>query len=359
MYIEFSYIDGLALPENKKLKLVEGIVLLERQNKECTMSGDYGSVNYRLYFTEEDEIDVFGGMLDFPMDTFNFPLLVEEELTADGGELTPEIEDFLTTLYKSVKQKPQRKKKLRPEKQLPIEKEEKPEPIQSETANKAVVSPSKKAKPEKKRISFHVSKKIVIGISVFFLCLLLGVLGMRFGPQLFAEQTPSYEELMKAGNFMEAGKIYTNRQDEIEQTLYEKALDKQTNQSKKNLDSFQSKYPTDFGAFDLAILGKNYTQALTLYAKNKKVFKQDTDRMTLVGYCYLKEDQPKEAKEVSKATRSVELEKYVYQYEQYVAQINEYEKQLEELKKDPVKNRDKIEKTLNDLFDAKEALVNL
>lgn len=360
MYIEFSYVDGLELPKNKKLKLVEGILLLERQNKECMMSGEMGSVNYELYFSEEDEIDVFGGMLDFPMDTFNFPLLVEQELTADGAKLTPEIEEFLTSLYKAVQQKrPRKKRKTTASKPMnesqaenePIVEQEK-ESIPSEATDEVEL-------PKKPRKKLRISKKAGIVVSVFFLCLLLGVLGVKFVPKLFADQTPSYEALLKEGKYLEAGKTYPSQQEEIEQTLYEQALEDQTTQSKKELELFQSKYPTTFGEFDLAILNKNYEEALQLYKKSEKSFKNDSDRMTLVGYCYLKKDKPKEAKEISRETKSVELEKYVYQYEQYIAQINEYEKQLTELKKDPVKNRDKIEKTLNDLFDTKEELVNL
>lgn len=360
MYIEFSYVDGLELPKNKKLKLVEGILLLDRQNKECTKSGEMGSVNYQLYFSEEDEIDVFGGMLDFPMDTFNFPLVVEQELTADGEGLTPEIEEFLSTLYKSVQQKrPRKKRKETVRKPIPEPPtlseptlEEIQEPIESEPVTEVPL-------PKKPRNRIRINKKVGIIVSVFFLCLLLGVLGVKFVPKLFADQTPSYEELLKEEKYLEAGKTFPSQQEEIEQTLYEKALEKQDTQTKKELELFQSKYPTTFGDFDLAILNKNYEQALQLYKKNEKSFKNDSDRMTLVGYCYLKKDQPKEAKEISRETQSVELEKYVYQYEQYVAQINEYEKQLDELKKDPVKNREKIEKMLNDLFDIKEELVNL
>lgn len=360
MYIEFSYIDGLELPIDKKLKLVEGLLLLERQNKECIKSGEMGSVNYQLYFSEEDEIDVFGGMLDFPMATFNFPLLVEQELTADGAKLTPEIEEFLTSLYKAVQQKrPRKKRKVsasKPRSELPMVHEPTRDPEEeipvSDTANDVQL-------PKKPRKKIRISKKAGIVVSVFFLCLLLSVLGLKFVPPLLAEQTPSFETLLKDGKYLEAGKTFPSQQEDIEQTLYEQALETQNTQAKKELALFQSKYPTTFGEFDLAILNKNYEEALQLYKKSEKEFNKDNDRMTLVGYCYLKKDLPKEAKEISIDTKSVELEKYVYQYEQYMAQINEYEKQLTELKKDPVKNRDAIEKTLNDLFDIKEELVNL
>lgn len=377
MLIDFIEIDGLELPNDRRLKLVDGVLLLERQNEELLSTGEIGYVVYQLYFDETEDV-VYSDSLDLPINSFNFTSEIKTSLTADGESLTPEMEDFLTTIYKELGQKRDRKRKRRPSKKQINEPEidhgttieETENEVLDELPTEVPSKPKKKKKNKPKKIkkekSFSLSqilsgklKTFLIAAAVFFLLAFLGFGAIKWLPSLFADRAPSYEELLKDEKYSEAARSYPDRKQEIEQHLYDKALDKQSTETEKELERFQEKFPTPFGDFDLAILNKNYDQALSLYKKKTKAFKDSKDRMTLVGYCYLKSDKPKEAKEISHELKSVELEKYVYKYEQLVAQIEEYEKRLEDLKKDPVKNRDKIEQTLNDLFDSKEELVNL
>lgn len=376
MLIDFKEIDGLNLPSDRKLKLVDGVLLLERQNDELLSSGELGYVFYQLYFEDTEDI-VYSDSMDLPIESFNFVSEIEQSLTADGEELTPEMEDFLTVIYKDLKQKRDRKKRKRiPKKIEPdVEKstnnisvEPEAEPVlniepQTEEVLKNVEKHPQITPVEEKKKTFHFFgrsiKFPVIVAAVIFLLVILGVGAVNWIPKLFADRVPTFEELIKEEKYFDAARSYPEEKEEIEQHLYDQAVDKQTTENAQKLESYQKKYPTRFGAFDLAILNKNYEEALALYEKKPDSFKNSKDRMTLVGYCYLKKDKPKEAKKISIEIQSVELEKYVYKYEQLIAQIEEYDKQLEDLKKDPVKNRDKIEETLNDLFDSKEELVNL
>lgn len=377
MLIDFKDIDGLELPDDRKLKLVDGVLLLERQNDEMLSSGELGFVVYQLYFSENEDI-VYSDSLDLPIQAFNFTSEIEKSLTADGESLTPEMEEFLTAIYKELSQKRERKRKKRQPKREKRDHEsiqniEEPEQIEeSISPQESVSKPSIKKKkfPKQKKnkekeprnISYGFGRKgkiSLIALAVFFLFIFLVFGAVKWLPNLFADRAPSYEELMKDEKYYDAARSYPEQKEDIEQRLYDKALDKKSTETEQDLESYQKKFPTKYGEFDLAILNKNYDKALSLYKEKPKTFRDSKDRMTLVGYCYLKKDRPKEAKEISVEIQSVELEKYVYKYEQLIAQIEEYDKQLEELKKDPVKNRDKIEETLNELFDSKEELVNL
>lgn len=374
MLIDFIEIDGLELPNDRKLKLVDGVLLLERQNDELLSSGELGFVVYQLYFAENEDV-VYSDSLDLPIDSFNFTSEIEKSLTAGGESLTPEMEQFLTVIYKELKQKKERKRKVRPQRKqtVVLDNAQTVEESPQETAHEpppekiAETKPKKVSKVKSPNNQFEVSHRFtgtkikipLIALAIIFLCICLGVGAMTVLPKLFADRAPSYEALIKDEKYFDAAKSFPDHREEIEQQLYEKALDKRSTETEQQLENYQEKYPTKYGEFDLAILNHNYDQALSLYKKKPKDFQDSKDRMTLVGYCYLKKNRPKEARDISLEIQSVELEKYVYKYEQLVAQIKEYEKQLEELKKDPVKNRDKIEKTLNDLFDSKEELVNL
>lgn len=204
----------------------------------------------------------------------------------------------------------------------------------------------------------YIPKKVVaigvVGICLVF-CIIIG--GQKVYQKL--NETPSYETLMEKKSYEEAAKNYPKKRRLIEQCLYDQAIEAKDYSSKEALRNYQKVYPSSFGAFDLAILNHNYEKALRIYEKEKKPFSDSDDRQVLAGYCYLKVAKRTQANKLAEELKSVELEKYVATYDQYKAQINELDNQLDELKKDPIKNRDTIEKTMNELFDVKEKLENL
>lgn len=357
MDIEFINGGGTGVPENQKFSLAEGVLLLERQNSELLFAGVGASVTYQLYF-DTQEVPAYSAEVELPLSPFDFAGQIEASLSEDGQEVTPEIQVFLTAVYKELKQKQKRKKNPPVKKRTPPASYEADRPPDGNEQQEPEALPVEKKKKKKIPV-ISVSKKSVWVLVVLFSCLILGVLGVKVVPAIFAEQVPSYETLMQASQYEEAATRYPDKQAAIEQQLYDLAVDTQDSETKEALVQFQQTYPSTFGAFDVAILDHAYDEAVAVYEAHEADFNEEQDRQTLAGYAYLKIDQRKEAERLAEASGSLELEKYIATYDQYQAEIKVLEKQLDTLKEDPLKHRGEIEKTLTALFDTKEKLKNL
>lgn len=212
----------------------------------------------------------------------------------------------------------------------------------------------KQIKKEKPNLS-NLQRKVIF----FALIAVIGVgLFSLFRPSNGEEKT-GYNELISTKEYLAAGKEYPKRHEDIEQAIYESILEKRSDDKIKQLEKFNSKYPTVFGSFDLAIFNKDYDEAIKSFEDNTSDFQNDKERMVLVGYSYLKEEQLDEAKKVSESLKSVELEKKIYDYEQLKRLIDEKDKELKELEKGGSKNREKAEEVAAEKFDLLEQLVNL
>ena len=387
MQIQFARVEGIDLPESKRFVLSDGMMLLTRQNNDLLTNGELGSVSYQLYYDETQELPVYADELGLPVEDLNLIRLIEEELTEDGESLSPDIQIFLSALSqelegttKKKKKKPsenrKRDKKIKNIESPPvidepvdakeIEEVAMDEPISVVPVKKKVAKNPKNTvqKTQKKTLkkikpSILKNRNVFLILGVFLLMLIIGGLCFNYFSSTTAQEKPTYSELMKKGYYLEAGKEYPDKQAAIEQVLYDKIVDSKDKKNKDALLQFQKVYPTPFGKFDLAILETDYAKALKEYEREKSDFKGSQDRLVLVGYCYLKTDQLSEAKRLVDETKSPELERYVYKYEQKQDEIKSLEKTLTELKKNPVDNKNEIEKTMNALFDAKEELLNL
>lgn len=388
MQIQFAEVDGIDLPESKRFALSDGVLLLTRQNDDLLTNGELGSVTYQLYYDETQELPVYTDELDLPIESFDFVDRIIHELKSDGEPLSADIQLFLSTLSQEVETKPKRKGKRpsarieRTADSVTPPQEAAQEPIKEnpsiETEQVASVSTTKALEVEKssekivkekadmleirpynRRVLIKIRRKHLAWLGVFFVALFLAVAGFKYFSATSAQEKPTYSELMKKEYYLEAGKEYPEKQAAIEQVLYDKTVDSKNKKTKETLIQFQKVYPTPFGTFDLAILESDYGKALKEYEREKEDFKGNQDRLVLVGYCYLKTDQLAEAKTIVDETKSTELERYVYKYEQKQDEIKSLEKTLTDLRKNPVDNKDEIEKTMNALFDAKEELLNL
>ncbi|MCG4734743.1 hypothetical protein L0M92_14155, partial [Casaltella massiliensis] len=79
---------------------------------------------------------------------------------------------------------------------------------------------------------------------------------------------------------------------------------------------------------------------LEIYGQDKKAFRNLKNRLILVGYSYLKQDDLKNAEELNKEIKSTELDQYIYKFNQLTLFIKEKEKEIEQLQKDPIKNQE-------------------
>lgn len=366
-------VEGLDLPENKQFSLKNGLLLLDRENADLLANGELGFVTYNLYY-DESEVPVYQDELSLPLEEINLIEIITNDLTEDGEPLSSDIQVFLTSIsneigVKKKKRKPRTKKEKRAlqTQVTPVQEDFEEETKKVvETERPGAEKKSKDKAKNKRFLMFYLPwskspiklKYVMLAVFSMFI-LLIAVKVFNSVDFNTAQEQQSYETLIDQKDYLTAAKDYPTKRKAIEQILYDKAVKNKTEKSKKALKTYQKTYPTVFGKFDLAIIETNYDLALKTYESNEKQFSSNNDRLTLVGYCYLKDGQVNKAKEMVKVTRSTELERYIYDYEQKQAEITDLEKYLEELKKNPIENRDEIEKTMNQLFDVKEELLNI
>lgn len=326
----FSFLEAkvMEVPINREIPLERAELLLKKQNKIANQEKQEMSCTYDLRI---DGLVVYESSLVFPVEDFSLYGTIAKEVEEQEFNSEEEKEAFLEWLSKTFNVKKEKKKATnRPKKE--------------------------KIKKEKQRQIPRMNKRIAIVFFVvlFFICSAVGIFVYATTP----EKRVSYEELVRQEKFIEAGKEYPDKQQEVENLIFKKIQSEEKPELGK-LRAYNKEIPTTQGDFDLAMLTYDYGKSTGIYEKEKDQFKNDHSRLPLVGYAYLKEQKLKAAKEISEQTTSPELEKYILEYEQFQLIIQEKEKQIKELQKKPTENKKKIEQAINELYEAKEKLNQL
>ncbi|EHM3077760.1 hypothetical protein KGA09_002642 [Enterococcus faecalis] len=326
----FSFLEAkvMEVPINREIPLERAELLLKKQNKIANQEKQEMSCTYDLRI---DGQVVYESSLVFPVEDFSLYGAIVKEVEEQEFNSEEEKEAFLEWLSKTFNVKKEKKKTTnRPKKE--------------------------KIKKEKQRQIPRMNKRIAIVFFVvlFFICSAVGIFVYATTP----EKRVSYEELIRQEKFIEAGKEYSDKQQEVENLIFKKIQSEEKPELGK-LRAYNKEIPTTQGDFDLAMLTYDYGKSIGIYEKEKDQFKNDHSRLPLVGYAYLKEQKLKAAKEISEQTTSPELEKYILEYEQFQLIIQEKEKQIKELQKKPTENKKKIEQAINELYEAKEKLNQL
>lgn len=327
---EFCFLEaeGMEVPLNRAFSLDRAILLLEKQNKIAQQEQQIMSCMYRL---SVDNQAIYDSTLTFPVEEFSLYGTIVKEVEEQEFNSKEEKEAFLEWLSKTFNVKKEKKKATNGPKKEKIKKEKQ---WQIPRMNKRIA--------------------IVFFVVLFFICSAVGIFVYATTP----EKRVSYEELVRQEKFIEAGKEYPDKQQEVENLIFKKIQSEEKPELGK-LRAYNKEIPTTQGDFDLAMLTYDYGKSIGIYEKEKDQFKNDHSRLPLVGYAYLKEQKLKAAKEISEQTTSPELEKYILEYEQFQLIIQEKEKQIKELQKKPTENKKKIEQAINELYEAKEKLNQL
>lgn len=325
----------------RKIPLVQALEILSKKNIQSKEANITMNCSYQLIY-EEDEI--YQSTISFPKENFNlFQSIEQDMLDLNNGTLNQETEEFLMFLAKIF-----------------------PKNIVKLTNNdikeyepKQVIEKPKKVKKTRQPINQKLVAKILVSVVLFFVVGFGVVYSVQHFSRAEKPKEVTYDTLIEEQQYLEAGKKYPKKIEAIENLLYEKAITSKKQEALDTLSDFNTSYPTIFGEFDLGIVINDYKQALETYEKNSDAFKKEQERLTLVGYCYLKENNLDKAKEISKTIDSVELEKKIFEYTQLSIEIEELEKQLSELEKGGSKNKDQAQKIAEQKFDLMEKRLNL
>lgn len=107
--------------------------------------------------------------------------------------------------------------------------------------------------------------------------------GFLFGTKLVVDAynaPPSYTSLIKKGDYLQAGKLYPNRRDDVRKTL--------TDQSNvKQLAKFQRVYPKAETLFDLAYLQHDYPKVIAM--SNRVTLSQERQAKLAIAYVHTKQ----------------------------------------------------------------------
>lgn len=118
-------------------------------------------------------------------------------------------------------------------------------------------------------------------ITIAVLLIIAG--GFLFGTKLVVDAynaPPSYTSLIKKGDYLQAGKLYPNRRDDVRKTL--------TDQSNvKQLAKFQRIYPKAETLFDLAYLQHDYSKVIAM--SNRVTLSQERQAKLAIAYVHTKQ----------------------------------------------------------------------
>ncbi len=186
--------------------------------------------------------------------------------------------------------------------------------IQQELENPKVTEPAndlnkKNQKKEKKSTNIPRERRQFSGGtikkgSIFFI--LMGVLLFSLiGGSLFfvnsyskkeeAPSKPTYEQLLQEGKYLEASEAFPDNLEAIEQYLVEK-------QEFQELKTFNERFPTNEGAFDLAFYQKEWKKVI-----QTEVTELNTDRKVMLAYAYIQLELLEEAEILNKTLKSKQL----------------------------------------------------
>ncbi|AMG51585.1 hypothetical protein EQ871_12635 [Enterococcus casseliflavus] len=337
MDCRFIEVEGLSMACPKTMSLKEANRMLFKKNEEVDMEGIDVTFHYELI---QDDRVVLRSQLYLPVFDFDWWELVEEFLYEKGAS-EEVVNQFSESFKNSLEDVPEIMT-------VKTKKEKKPK-------RKKERIPNEKAEKKQSPTNWFY----VMGMAFVSLALLV-VLGFGVNQVFFTEgQTLTYEELIDQQQFEEAYQLYPKEQQKTETFFYHYTLDNRSEATLRRFRDFHEEQETTFGSFDLAILKNDYSGAVSAYEEQKEVFSTDSDRLAIVGYCYLKVGEIDEAKQVNSQINSIELEKKIVLYEQLTLQIQAAEREIEALQEEATLDREELEKQLNDLFDLKEERLNL
>ncbi|WP_300122205.1 hypothetical protein [uncultured Enterococcus sp.] len=174
-----------------------------------------------------------------------------------------------------------------------------------------------------KRQSFRwkkISKHYLILTGCFSLVFLISYASYYLIHNHMVETKPSYEELLKKNEYLQAASLYPDKLEQIEWLISE-------NQDISNLKKFQKKYPTIQGDFDLTFYQKKWQKVVSFQS-----IELDTQRQIKLAFAYIRLDRIEEAEIVAKHLSSKALNKEIRKgwirraiYQLQKAQINQAE----------------------------------
>lgn len=319
----FTEVTQMEVPIDREIPLEKACLLLEKQNKIAQEQSIDMQFSYSLIV---DGDVIYSSHLELPRENFSLYQTIYDQEFEQGTEGKELFLEWLNNAF-SVKKMPRKKVKKAPKKE-------------------------KAEKKETKDFS-KIGKRVVIGLGICLSLFLLGI-GSVVVYSNFSKPIP-LETYLKEEKFIEAGNIFPDKHQVIENHLFDLTRSKDKRYLKE-LEQFNKKYETIQGSFDLAMFKAEYQEAITIYEKNKKAFDKDSVRLTVLGYAYLKEKEVGKAEGLLTDFDSTELEKYLYKYKQLTLFIQEKQDLIKQLEKEPTKNRKAIETAIDELFDAKEQL---
>ncbi|EMF0203294.1 hypothetical protein NXK88_002545 [Enterococcus hirae] len=148
MMIRFKEVDNMSLLTDKKIALDKAFIQLKRENEELLARAEIGWCTLEIY-AENQEIPVFEGSYDFPIEDFHLISLIEQSLT-ENGQLSEEAQAFIQTLNSELPKFYQLKKDQKKERR-PIKSKKKEKPFSSIETTSIQTNCS----IQKKKISFQ------------------------------------------------------------------------------------------------------------------------------------------------------------------------------------------------------------
>lgn len=127
----------------------------------------------------------------------------------------------------------------------------------------------------------------LIGGSLFFV--------NSYSKQEKAPSKPTYEQLLLEGKYLEAAEAFPDNLEAIEQYLVEK-------QEFQELKTFNERFPTNEGTFDLAFYQKEWKKVI-----QTEVTELNTDRKVMLAYTYIQLELLEEAEILNKTLKSKQL----------------------------------------------------
>lgn len=346
LFFNITQEENMAVATDRQIPLDKALELLKRKNIEAQELEQEMRCTYELIY--ENEL-VYQSAIELPIENFNLFQLIRNDLTEEGI-LSEEANQFLTFLKSHFP------KSYLKEWNQTVKEQEKQVKLQQKEAEKQLKKQEKQLKATNTK---KISKKswFIMGgiLTAIVVCGLVVFATLRINQ---ATQ-PTYQELMKRHEYIEAVKQFPESKLATENSINQSVLENNTSKNREELEAFNSVYPTPNGEFDLAILKGDYQKSIKVYEANLKNFKDDTERQILVGYSYLKLDQVEPVKRLVKETKSIELEEKLFQYNQLTTEINELEKELKELEKGGSKNKEKAQKVIEKKFKLQEEQLNL
>ncbi|MHC5253142.1 hypothetical protein ACYRFS_12850 [Listeria kieliensis] len=334
--IEFTGGQGLDIQDGLILSYDKAILLCSRKNEELLSSERSYELGYRILV---DKADIYTSKLIFPYEFFDFKTILEEEIRHEYSQ--GEADKFLTYFEQKL-----------PKENFSWKKKNKVKLAKS--IKEPVKQPKRSVDKGKKRFTINGRRlgKIGLGVLLLFVAT-FGTVSFLSGAK--EEPQPTFQQLIKEGDYIKAVKTYPDKQEAVQDKLFIQALSGKE-KDKENYEAFSKKFSSKKTKFDQSVLEGDYKKTIQEYEKKESLYSNDDERLEVVGYAYLKDKNLEKAKKLAEKSSNVDLEERIFKYEQLTLSIKKRQKHIEELQKDPIKNEAVIKKQIDLLFKDKEEL---